>query len=118
MSHTTSSITIGSIVYGSAGIGCKVLEIDGDDLTIETASGKRITPLDRVLKVEPPSLPDRLDSLALLAKSEALAGLTELLGEFSTECIYNASLKMSATFRAIFIRELLEEPSAASIKLS
>lgn len=53
-----SRVTLGSVVYGLAGVGCKVLAIDGDTITIETPSGQRKTSIDRVLRVEPPkSLP-------------------------------------------------------------
>jgi hypothetical protein len=49
-----SKVTLGSVVYGLAGVGCKVLAIDGDTITIETPSGQRKTSIDRVLRVEPP----------------------------------------------------------------
>ena len=49
-----SKVTLGSVVYGLAGVGCKVLAIDGDTITIETPSGQRRTSIDRVLRVEPP----------------------------------------------------------------
>jgi hypothetical protein len=49
-----SKVTIGAVVYGLAGVGCKVLAIDGDTITIETPSGQRKTSIDRVLRVETP----------------------------------------------------------------
>jgi hypothetical protein len=36
----SKTIQIGSIVYGAAGVGCRVLAIDGDVLTIETPKGE------------------------------------------------------------------------------
>lgn len=49
-----SKLLIGSVVYGAAGIACKVLAIEGDILTIETPKGVRTIPLTRVIKVLPP----------------------------------------------------------------
>lgn len=43
---------IGSVVYGAAGIGCKVLEIEGDTLIIQTNKGIRRIAVSKVLKVE------------------------------------------------------------------
>ncbi len=48
----SSKILVGSIVYGSAGIGCKVLEIAGHSLTIQTSKGIGKIDFSRVLKVE------------------------------------------------------------------
>ncbi|WP_373546360.1 hypothetical protein [Chamaesiphon sp.] len=49
-----SKLLIGSIVYGAAGIGCKVLAIEGDTLTVETPKGTRKIPSSKVVKVETP----------------------------------------------------------------
>ena len=49
---------IGSVVYGAAGIGCKVLEIEGDTLIIQTNKGIRriaVCKVLKVLKAEPPT---------------------------------------------------------------
>lgn len=48
----SKTIQIGSIVYGTAGIGCKVLAIEGDILTIETLSGEGKISRSRVIRVE------------------------------------------------------------------
>jgi hypothetical protein len=49
-----SKLLIGSVVYGAAGIGCKVLGVEGDTLTVETPKGTRTIPLSKVVKVENP----------------------------------------------------------------
>lgn len=49
-----SKMLIGSVVYGAAGIGCKVLEVEGDTLTVQTPKGTRTIPLSKVVKVIPP----------------------------------------------------------------
>lgn len=49
-----SKLLIGSIVYGAAGIGCKVLAIEGDTLTVETPKGTRTISSSKVVKVIPP----------------------------------------------------------------
>ncbi len=51
-----SKLLIGSIVYGAAGIGCKVLAIEGDTLTVETSKGTRTIHFSKVVKVIPPRL--------------------------------------------------------------
>lgn len=48
----SSKILIGSIVYGVAGVGCKVLAIDGDTITVQTAKGVGKISLARVVRVE------------------------------------------------------------------
>jgi hypothetical protein len=48
----SKTIQIGSIVYGAAGVGCRVLAIDGDVLTIETLSGEGKISRSRVIRVE------------------------------------------------------------------
>ncbi len=54
----SSKISIGSTVFGSAGVGRKVLSIDGDTLTIETSEGEGIISMSRVLRWEaPPATP-------------------------------------------------------------
>jgi hypothetical protein len=103
-----SKIPVGSIVYGMANIPCKVVSIDGETLTIETPKGKGLIPFSRVVKVEPPPLVDRLRIISTLNKSEAIASLHELLAEFSTESIYEASLDIDI-FPATFIRRLLAD---------
>jgi hypothetical protein len=50
----SSNISIGSLVYEIADIGCKVLSIDGDTLTIQTTNGLGKISLSRVVKVDPP----------------------------------------------------------------
>jgi hypothetical protein len=102
-----TGIAIGSIVYGTANIGCKVLEIDGDTLTIETVSGECQIPFSRVVRVELPPLIDRLRIISTLDKPDAIAQLTELLTEFTADDIYKASLKLDI-FQGIFIRGELE----------
>ncbi len=49
-----SKLLIGSIVYGAAGIGARVLSIDGDTLTVETPKGTRTIHLGKIVKVIPP----------------------------------------------------------------
>jgi hypothetical protein len=49
-----SKLVIGSVVYGAAGIGCKVLAVEGDTLTVETPKGIRTISLSKVVKVVPP----------------------------------------------------------------
>jgi hypothetical protein len=102
------NISIGSIVYGAANIGCKVLEIDGDTLTIETIDGKGLIPFSRVVRVEPPPLIDRLNSITSLAEIEAIDKLRDITAEFSVNSIYEFSLDLH-TFAGIFIRRLLAE---------
>jgi hypothetical protein len=46
-----SKLLIGSVVYGAAGIGCKVLAIEGDTLTLETPKGTRTISSSKVVKV-------------------------------------------------------------------
>jgi hypothetical protein len=104
----SSNVTVGSIVYGSAGIGRKVLGINGDTLTIETSDGKGLIPFSRVVRVELPPLIDRLEVISLLDKPDAIEQLTELLAEFTDDEIYQASLKLDNTFQGIFIREELD----------
>ncbi len=48
----SKNIQIGSIVYGAAGVGCRVLAIEGDILTIETLSGEGKISRSRVVRVE------------------------------------------------------------------
>jgi hypothetical protein len=48
----SKTIQIGSIVYGAAGVGCRVLAIEGDILTIETLSGEGKISNSRVIRVE------------------------------------------------------------------
>jgi hypothetical protein len=50
-----SKLLIGSIVYGAAGIGCKVLKIENDSLTIQTPNGVRKIAFSKVLKVDVPT---------------------------------------------------------------
>jgi hypothetical protein len=47
-----SKLSIGSVVYGAAGIGCKVLAIEGDTLTVETPNGTRTISSHKVVRVE------------------------------------------------------------------
>jgi hypothetical protein len=49
-----SKLLIGSVVYGAAGIGCKVLAVEGDTLTVETPKGTRTISTSKVVKVIPP----------------------------------------------------------------
>jgi hypothetical protein len=49
-----SKLLIGSVVYGAAGIGCKVLKVEGDTLTVETPKGTRTIHFSKVVKVIPP----------------------------------------------------------------
>ena len=49
-----SKSLIGSIVYGAAGIGCKVLAVEGDTLTVKTPKGTRTISSSKVVKVENP----------------------------------------------------------------
>ena len=49
-----SKLLIGSVVYGAAGIGCKVLAVQGDTLTVETPKGTRTISSSKVVKVIPP----------------------------------------------------------------
>jgi hypothetical protein len=51
-----SKLRIGSIVYGAAGIGCKVLAVEGDTLTVETPKGVRKIASSKVEKIEAPTL--------------------------------------------------------------
>jgi hypothetical protein len=47
-----SKFIIGSVVYGAAGIGCKVLAVEGDTLTVETPKGIRTIHFSKVVNVE------------------------------------------------------------------
>jgi hypothetical protein len=47
-----SKLSIGSVVYGAAGIGCKVLAVEGDTLTVETPKGTRKISSSKVVRVE------------------------------------------------------------------
>jgi hypothetical protein len=105
-----SKILIGSTVYGSTGIGCKVLSIDGDTLTIETSRGEGKISMSRVVKVEPLSLIDRLLSIASVGKQDAIDELTAILLDFDVNSIYEASLDLE-TFSGIFVRRSLSELS-------
>jgi hypothetical protein len=49
-----SKLLIGSVVYGAAGIGCKVLAVEGDTLTVKTPKGTRTIHLSKVVKIIPP----------------------------------------------------------------
>ena len=49
-----SKLLIGSVVYGAAGIGARVLAIEGDTLTVETPKGTRTISSSKVVKVIPP----------------------------------------------------------------
>jgi hypothetical protein len=49
-----SKLLIGSVVYGAAGIGCKVLAVEGDTLTVETPKGTRTISSSKVVRVIPP----------------------------------------------------------------
>jgi hypothetical protein len=49
-----SKLTIGSIVFGAAGVGCRVLSIEGDTLTVKTGNGIRKIPSSKVQRVIPP----------------------------------------------------------------
>ena len=103
-----SKILIGSTVYGSTGIGCKVLSIDGDTLTIETSKGEGKISMSRVVKVEPLSLLDRLLIIARSGKCEAIQELTAITLDFSVNSIYEASLDLE-TCLGTFIRRLLAD---------
>jgi hypothetical protein len=106
-----SKILIGCTVYGSAGVGCKVIAVEGDTLTIETTRGEGTIAISRVVKVDPlPSLIDRLVSLASLGKGAAIDKLTSIVSEFSVNSIYEASLDLE-TFFGTFIRRLLADIS-------
>ena len=103
-----SKILIGSTVYGSAGVGCKVLSVDGDTLTIETSSGEGKISMSRVVKVEPPPLLNRLLIIARSGKYEAIQELTAVALDFSVNSIYEASLDLETCF-GTFIRRLLAD---------
>jgi hypothetical protein len=103
-----TEIAIGSTVFGAANIGRKVLRVDDDELIIEMTGGVACIPISRVVRVEPPSLPDRLDYLSSLDKIEAIAGLNDLFTENSTNDIYEASLDINP-FQGTFIRRLLSD---------
>ncbi|WP_373539337.1 hypothetical protein [Chamaesiphon sp.] len=105
-----SKILIGSTVYGSAGLGCKVLSIDGDTLTIETSRGEGIIPISRVVNVDPLPLLDRLLLLDSLVKQDAIDELTAITLDFSVNYIYEASLDLEIFF-GTFIRRSLSELS-------
>jgi hypothetical protein len=105
-----SKILVGSTVYGLAGVGCKVLSIEGDTLTIETSRGEGKIAISRVVGVEPPSLIDRLLMLDSLGKQDAINELTTILLDFDVNSIYEASLDLD-TFAGIFVRRSLSELS-------
>ncbi|WP_373538763.1 hypothetical protein [Chamaesiphon sp.] len=105
-----SRILIGSTVYGSAGVGCKVLAVDGDTLTIKTSKGEGKISISRVVKVEPLSLLDRLLSIASVGKQEATQQLTAITLDFNVNSIYEASLDLEIFF-GTFIRRSLSELS-------
>ena len=50
-----SKLLVGSVVYGSAGIGCKVLKIEGPDPIVQTLNGIRKIAFSRIVKVEAPT---------------------------------------------------------------
>jgi hypothetical protein len=66
---TNSKLSIGSVVYGAAGIGCKVLAVEGDTLTVKTPKGIRTIPSSKVVRVIPPvtrfKLGDRVKYIGL-----------------------------------------------------
>lgn len=103
-----SKILIGCTVYGSAGVGRKVLSVDGDTLTIETSSGEGKISISRVVKVDPLPLVDRLLLIASLSKQGAIDELTIILSDFSVNDIYESSLDLE-TFLGTFIRRLLAD---------
>ena len=106
-----SKILIGCTVYGSAGVGCKVIAVEGDILTIETTRGEGMIAISRVVKVDPLHLLiDRLLSLASLGKGAVIDELTTILLDFDVNSIYESSLDLD-TFAGIFIRRSLSEIS-------
>jgi hypothetical protein len=51
----SSNLLVGSVVYGGAGIGCKVLKIKGAALIVQTPNGIRKIAFSKVVKVEAPT---------------------------------------------------------------
>jgi hypothetical protein len=103
-----SKILVGSTVYGLAGVGCKVLSIEGDTLTIETSRGEGTIAISRVVKVDPLSLLDRLLLISQVVKQDAINELATILSDFDVNSIYESSLDLH-TFAGIFIRRLLAD---------
>ena len=99
-----SDICPGSLVSGATGKKYKVDRIEGDFIY----SGKLRIKRELILQVEPPPPIDRLRIISTLDKPEASEGLNDLLTEFSTDSIYEASLDLD-TFPGIFLRRLLVE---------
>jgi hypothetical protein len=70
----SSKLLIGSIVYGAAGIGCKVLKIENDALIIQTPNGVRKIAFSKVLKVDAPTDLYIGDRVTLIDKYMVRAG--------------------------------------------
>jgi hypothetical protein len=97
-----TEITIGSTIIGKSGKRLKVDRVDGGIIY----SGNLRVKLSAVVKVEPPSLGDRLEIITTLDNPEAIEQLSILLDEAGDDAIYRTSLNLDS-FPGTFIRRLL-----------
>jgi hypothetical protein len=100
------TITVGSTIIGKSGKKLVVDRVEGDIIH----SGVLRIDISAVVSVEPPSLIDRLPSIASVGKHEAIQQLTAIALDFDVNSIYEASLNLD-TFAGIFIRRSLSELS-------
>jgi hypothetical protein len=98
------NISLGSLVSGSTGKKYKVDRVESNFIY----SGKLKIARSLILQVEPPPLIDRLRIISTLDKPYAIAGLNELLGEFTTDAIYQASRNLDI-FPGTFVRRWLAD---------
>jgi hypothetical protein len=84
----SSKPQIGSIVYGKAGVGCRVLEIEGDVLTVQTAKGEGKISLSRVVRVQlrPLALGDRARYIGTHHSFQKQYGGILMIWEFGRGC--------------------------------
>jgi hypothetical protein len=77
-----SKLLIGSVVFGAAGIGCKVLVVEGDILTVETPKGTRKISSSKVVKVENPDTDIVRVSTSTTTNQLKLDDCARFLGDF------------------------------------
>jgi len=97
-----TKITIGSTIIGKSGKKLIVDRVEGDIIY----SGEFMIRISAVVSVEPLSVIDRLSSLTLLDKREAIQELSSIASEFGVETVYEASLDLEI-YLSVFIRRLL-----------
>jgi hypothetical protein len=98
------AIAIGSTIIGKSGKRFIVDRVE-DDIIYSGALKIRTS---AVVSVEPPSLTDRLLSIATVGKHEAIQQLTAIALDFSVNSIYEASLDLD-THTGVFVRRLLAD---------